>query len=677
MLSDARHWLLALPRQQKILVMLVADALILPLCLIAAYYVRLGDGTLLNDYGVGAPIIIALTTIPVFHVCGLYRNVVRFVDMHLLYSTGVGLAVLAGSVYVLSYIINDPLPPRSSLFIYWFIAFAYVVLTRFGARHLLRARQSGAGRTPRVAIYGAGESGVQLAHAMRSSQTYSPLCFVDDDPQLRNQQVAGLRVISLDALRNTAGTLGVDEIVLAVPSASPTARHRIYNALATLGLPVKTLPTLAELANRKVSDVTVRDIDVADLLGRAPVPPRKDLFARCVAGKTVLVTGAGGSIGSELCRQVVSQRPAKLILLDHSEYALYAIERELRERSPDTQITAILASVCDAKGLDALARREHIHTIYHAAAYKHVPLVEANAAEGVQNNVVGVWNVGLVAARYQVETCVLVSTDKAVRPTNVMGASKRVGELIFQALAKRDHGCTVFSMVRFGNVLDSSGSVVPLFREQIRRGGPITLTHADVVRYFMLIPEAAQLVIQAGAMGRNGEVYVLDMGAPVRVMDLARTLITLSGLSERTSANPDGDIEIRVTGLRPGEKLFEELLIGEKVEASAHPRIMASQEHMVELDRLEPMLAHLLEACKTGDGLAVRRALQSLVTEYAPYSVLPERQALPRREADLVKEHIPLVSTPPSTMSPVVAPVPVMEKSQVSVEPQVPVGRAA
>ncbi|WP_187394916.1 polysaccharide biosynthesis protein [Pigmentiphaga aceris] len=651
--------------------MLAADALVLPLCLIAAYYVRLGDSTLLNDYGIGAPIIIALATIPVFHVCGLYRNVVRFVDMHLLYSTGVGLAVLAGSVYALSYIVNDPLPPRSSLFIYWFIAFAYVVLTRFGARHLLRARQADAGRIPRVAIYGAGESGVQLAHAMRSSQTYTPLCFVDDDPQLRNQHVAGLRVISLDTLRNTAGLLGVDEIVLAVPSASPAARHRIYNALTTLGLPVKTLPTLAELANRKVSDVTVRDIDVADLLGRAQVPPRKDLFAKCVTGKTVLVTGAGGSIGSELSRQVVSQLPAKLILLDHSEYSLYAIERELRERAPDVQITAVLASVCDAKGLDALLRRETIQTIYHAAAYKHVPLVEANAAEGVQNNVVGVWNVGLVAARYRVETCVLVSTDKAVRPTNVMGASKRVGELIFQALAKRAHGSTVFSMVRFGNVLDSSGSVVPLFRQQIRRGGPITLTHPEVVRYFMLIPEAAQLVMQAGAMGRNGEVYVLDMGAPVRIIDLARTLIKLSGLSERTAAQPDGDIEIQVTGLRPGEKLYEELLIGGKVEASAHPRIMASQEHMIELERLEPMLAHLLAACKAGDGLEVRKALQSVVTEYAPYSVLPDRNALPRREADAVSEQVPLVSSPPSAVSPMVTPVPAIEKSQV------PVGRAA
>lgn len=670
MLSEARNWLLALPRRQKILVMLVADVLVLPLCLIAAYYVRLGDGTLLGEYGIGAPIIIALATIPVFHVCGLYRNVVRFVDMHLLYSIGVGLAILAGSVYALSYIINDPLPPRSSLFIYWFIAFAYVVLTRFGARHLLRARSADAGRTPRVAIYGAGESGVQLAHAMRSSQTYLPLCFVDDDPQMRNQQVAGLRVLSLDALRNMTESMGVDEIVLAVPSASPAARHRIYHALSSFGLPVKTLPTLAELANRKVSDVSVRDIDVVDLLGRAPVPPRKDLFAKCVAGKTVMVTGAGGSIGSELCRQVLSQHPGKLILLDHSEYALYAIERELRDRSPDAQITAVLASVCDAEGLDALLRRETIHTIYHAAAYKHVPLVEANAAEGVHNNVVGAWNVALVAARYRVETCVLVSTDKAVRPTNVMGASKRVGELIFQALAQRAHGSTIFSMVRFGNVLDSSGSVVPLFRQQIRRGGPITLTHPDVVRYFMLIPEAAQLVMQAGAMGRNGEVYVLDMGAPVRVIDLARTLIKLSGLSERTATHTDGDIEIQITGLRPGEKLYEELLIGGKVEASAHPRIMASKEHMIPLEQLEPMLAHLLSACKSGDSLAVRKALQSLVTEYAPYSVLPARRPVPRRETELAAEQLPLLSSPPP-LSPIATPVPAIEESQV------PVGRPA
>jgi FlaA1/EpsC-like NDP-sugar epimerase len=668
MLSDARNWLLALPRPQKILVMLLADVLVLPLCLIAAHHIRLGDGALLSDYGVGAPIIVALATIPVFHACGLYRNVVRFVDMHLLYSIGVGLALLAGSVYALSYILNDPLPPRSSLFIYWFIAFAYVVLTRFGARHLLRSRSIKPGGLPRVAIYGAGDPGVQLAHAMRSSQTHQPICFIDDDPQLRNQQVAGLRVVPFEALRGTAGALGLQEIVLAMPSASPAVRNRIYSALATLGLPVKTLPTVAELATGKVSEVQVRDIDVVDLLGRPPVPPRKDLFARCVAGKTVMVTGAGGSIGSELCRQVLSQQPARLILLDHSEYALYAIERELRERAPDADISTVLASVCDAERLDALLRRESIQTIYHAAAYKHVPLVESNAAEGVHNNVVGAWNVGLVAARYRVETCVLVSTDKAVRPTNVMGASKRVGELIFQALAQRAHGSTIFSMVRFGNVLDSSGSVVPLFREQIRRGGPITLTHPEVIRYFMLIPEAAQLVMQAGAMGRNGEVYVLDMGAPVRVIDLARTLIKLSGLTERTAAHPDGDIEILITGLRPGEKLYEELLIGGQVVASAHPRIMASKEHMIDLEHLEPMLAHLLAACKSGDGLAVRRALQMLVTEYAPYSLLPDRRATPRREADAIAEQVPLASAPVSPIAPAVTAID---------ESAVPVGRAA
>jgi FlaA1/EpsC-like NDP-sugar epimerase len=668
MLSDARNWLLALPRPQKILVMLFADVLVLPLCLITAYYVRLGDGTFLAAYGVGAPIIVALATIPVFHACGLYRNVVRFVDMHLLYSIGVGLAVLAGSVYALSYILHDPLPPRSSLFIYWFIAFSYVVLTRFGARHLLRARAISPGGLPRVAIYGAGDPGVHLAHAMRSSQTHQPICFIDDDPQLRNQQVAGLRVMPLDALRGTAGALGVQEIVLAMPSASPAARHRIYNALLGLGLPVKTLPTLAEMASGRMTDVQVRDIDVVDLLGRAPVPPRKDLFARCVAGKTVMVTGAGGSIGSELCRQVLSQQPARLILLDHSEYALYAIERELRERDPDAQIVTVLASVCDAERLDALLRRETVQTIYHAAAYKHVPLVEANAAEGVANNVLGAWNVGLVAARYRVETCVLVSTDKAVRPTNVMGASKRVGELVFQALAQRAHGSTIFSMVRFGNVLDSSGSVVPLFREQIRRGGPITLTHPEVVRYFMLIPEAAQLVMQAGAMGRNGEVYVLDMGAPVRVIDLARTLIKLSGLTERTAAHPDGDIEILITGLRPGEKLYEELLIGGQVVPSAHPRIMASKEHMIPLEQLEPMLAHLLATCKAGDGLAVRRALQGLVTEYAPYSLLPDRRAASRRESDVAPDQPALVSAP---LSPITTPVSTIE------DPVVPVGRAA
>ena len=370
---------------------------------------------------------------------------------------------------------------------------------------------------------------------------------------------------------------------------------------------------------------TIRDIRLEDLLGRAPVMPCDDLFSRCIRGKAVLVTGAGGSIGSELCRQVLSQKPSTLVLLDHSEYALYAIEHELRAHAPTVSVTAYLGSVCDAGLLSQVMAAHRVDTIYHAAAYKHVPMVESNMSEGIRNNVRGTFTVAQAAARHQVETCVLISTDKAVRPTNVMGATKRCAEQIFQAFAAQPDHVTNFSMVRFGNVLGSSGSVVPLFREQIRCGGPVTLTHEEVTRYFMLIPEAAQLVIQAGAMSTGGDVFLLDMGESVRISDLARTMIQMSGLSEKTAARPDGDIEIQVVGLRPGEKLYEELLIGDEVLATDHLRIMCSHEQFLAWRDLRAPLDALFTACATGDCLQMQIALQALVPEYAPYSSLSLR----------------------------------------------------
>src|SRR5690606_19524234 len=374
-----------------------------------------------------------------------------------------------------------------------------------------------------------------------------------------------------------------------------------------------------ELVAGKISEHSIREIKVEDLLGRQPVPPRQDLFSKCIKNKSVLVTGAGGSIGSELCRQISSQRPAHLVLFDHSEYALYAIEQEIRKLLPTTQVSAYLGSVCDGGLLSQVISLHRVDTIYHAAAYKHVPIVESNMAEGIRNNVAGTLALAQAAARHQVETCVLVSTDKAVRPTNVMGATKRCAELVFQAFAAQPDHVTNFSMVRFGNVLGSSGSVVPLCREQIRRGGPVTVTHPEVTRYFMLIPEAAQLVIQAGAMSQGGDVFVLDMGDPVRIVDLARTMIEMSGLTEKTASNPNGDIEISVVGLRPGEKLYEELLIGDEVIDSEHPRIMCCHEQFLAWRDLEPRIAALFLACEQADSLAIRMALQALVPEYAPY----------------------------------------------------------
>lgn len=633
MLAMLRRYLLALPRRQKIAIMVLSDLAFLPVALVGAFYLRLGNGALFQEYGIGAPVFMAMCTIPVFYACGLYRNVVRFVDFSMIKSIGIGLTILVLATATLTSLFTSTSLSRSSLLIYWFIAFAYVVVTRFGARSILRGpRVSRASKVPRVAIFGAGEAGFQLVNALRSSQVYAPVCFFDDDASLSDTHVAGTRVYRGDLLRETVVALKIDQVVVAIPSVPPETCRRILAQLRGLGVAVKTLPSLTELVAGRISVQSIREIKVEDLLGRQPVPPRHDLFSKCITGKSVLVTGAGGSIGSELCRQIVSQNPSHLVLLDHSEYALYAIERELLKLLPAARVSAYLGSVCDGTLLSQVIITHRVDTIYHAAAYKHVPIVESNMAEGIRNNVKGTLALAQAAARHLVETCVLVSTDKAVRPTNVMGATKRCAEMVFQAYAAQPDHVTNFSMVRFGNVLGSSGSVVPLFREQIRSGGPVTITHPDVTRYFMLIPEAAQLVIQAGAMSQGGDVFVLDMGEPVRIVDLARTMIEMSGLTEKTPANPHGDIEISVVGMRPGEKLYEELLIGDEVIDSEHPRIMCCHEQFLAWRDLEPMLRALFVACDEGDTLAIRIALQALVPEYAPYSVLSERPSTVQTE---------------------------------------------
>lgn len=649
MLASLRRSILALSRRQKIAVMLLSDVVMLPLCLIGAFYLRLGDASLLKEYGIAVPIIMALVTIPVFHLCGLYRNVVRFVDLSLIRKIGLGLSALTVLTVVLTEIFTVAFLSRSSLLIYWFIAFAYVIVSRFGARGLLRGPQiSKALEVPRVAIFGAGEAGFQLVNALRSSLVYTPACFFDDDPTLDGKQVAGLMVHRADDMRSLVAALHVEEVIIAIPSVGPDVCRRVVEHLKGLEVRVKTLPSLSELAAGKISEHSIREMRLEDLLGRQPVPPRSDLFAKCIASKTVLVTGAGGSIGSELCRQILSQQPLRLILLDHSEYQLYAIERELRQAYPQACLLPYLGSVCDEELLNQAISTHKVDTIYHAAAYKHVPMVESNMAEGIRNNIGGTLAVARAAARQQVETCVLVSTDKAVRPTNVMGATKRCAELVFQAFAAQPDHVTNFSMVRFGNVLGSSGSVVPLFREQIRQGGPVTITHAEVTRYFMLIPEAAQLVIQAGAMSLGGDVFVLDMGESVRIIDLARTMIALSGLTEKTPDNEHGDIEIRVVGMRPGEKLYEELLIGDEVIESEHPRIMCCHEQFFAWRDLRPRLDALFAACKVLDELRMRIALQDIVPEYTPYSnlVMSLRRDEAEPKADESAQRLPILPAP-------------------------------
>ena len=617
-MSFARRLAQLSPRA-KVWVMIGGDALFLPLCMFAAMAFRLGSLEAALTTAPALQITLAWLTLPVLGAAGLYRTVVRYIDLRVLAAASGALAVVVLMVFALALAMQVHVLPRSALLIFWFVAFAYVVTSRFVARALLRRGLKHGGRPRlRTAIYGAGDAGAQLAQAMQFSPEYKATCFLDDREELHRKTVAGLTVYPPSALQEAVFRHDIGLIVLAIPSASTTQTRRLIQSVESAGLPVKILPGLGDMVDGRAGVSDIREVDVVDLLGRDAVPPDPALFARNIAGKVVLITGAGGSIGSELCRQILSQRPARLVLLDHSEFALYTIDHELQQAAHGVPVLVCVGSVLDEDLVRELMRAHRVQTIYHAAAYKHVPIVEANIQQGLRNNVFGTLNVARAALEAGVETCILISTDKAVRPTNVMGASKRAAELVFQATAIRSAGRTVFSMVRFGNVLGSSGSVVPLFRRQIQAGGPITITHPDIIRYFMLIPEAAQLVIQAGAMARGGEVFVLDMGEPVRIADLARSMIRLSGLTEKTDADPMGDIEIKAVGLRPGEKLFEELLIGDDVVPSGHPRIMCARERHIDPALLDKMLQSLRQSCAGNDSLSMLRHIRNIVPEYRP-----------------------------------------------------------
>ncbi|TCS72470.1 FlaA1/EpsC-like NDP-sugar epimerase [Sulfuritortus calidifontis] len=470
---------------------------------------------------------------------------------------------------------------------------------------------------PKVLIYGAGASGRQLAAALANSHEMRVVGFLDDDDRLHGHVLNGLPIYSPADLPGLVEALKVSDVLLALPSVSRRRRNEILNQMRQAHVAVRTLPSVTELAQGKVSTADLRELDIDDLLGREPVTPNHILLGKNIVGKVVLVTGAGGSIGGELCRQIQRIGPASLLMVEQSEFALYEIHQELQAKPGGARLVPLLASVQDAERMREIMATWQPDTVYHAAAYKHVPLVEHNPAEGIKNNVLGTLTAARAAVEQKVADFVLISTDKAVRPTNIMGASKRLAEMVLQALAATAPA-TKFSMVRFGNVLGSSGSVVPKFRQQIRDGGPITLTHPEITRYFMTIPEAAQLVIQAGAMARGGDVFVLDMGQPVKIMDLARRMIELSGLTVRDEANPDGDIEIEVIGLRPGEKLYEELLIGDNPKPTAHPRIMKAHEDFLPWPELEEKLKALKLALDVNDVAVVRAMLAQLVSGYQP-----------------------------------------------------------
>lgn len=610
------------PRLQKQLIAASADMLFLPLTFCVAILLRF-DGVSLAVFRPYVWIIVLapLISIPIFIKLGLYRAVIRFIDYKIVYVVVLGVTLSVAVLLAMAAFSTHMIGLSRGVFgIYWVSAIMYVTASRFIARGYF-SHASGISGGIRVAIYGAGVSGSQLAQTLSYGAEYRPMALIDEKKELHGAIIAGIRVYAPEDLPELIAEKGITKILVALPSLSRAQQRRILDKLEPLKIKTLVTPPIKSLISGPVRLQDLREIEIEDLLGRDAVEPDHDLMAMCITDKTVMVTGAGGSIGSELCRQILRQRPARLILLEMSEFALYTVEQELqglrKALHMELELLPFLGSVLETEKCEKILRTFNVETVYHAAAYKHVPLVEHNPIEGIRNNALGTMSMARAAIAAGVKRFVLISTDKAVRPTNVMGSTKRLAELILQAFA-REQDKTRFCMVRFGNVLGSSGSVVPLFRKQIMAGGPITITHPEITRYFMTIPEAAQLVLQAGAMGEGGDVFVLDMGDPVKIVDLAKRMVHLSGLEVRSEQTPNGTIEIHHVGLRPGEKLYEELLIGDNVEGTDHPLIMRAQEAELPWVQLEALLNDLTHACERFDHEAVRALLLQAVTEYAP-----------------------------------------------------------
>lgn len=564
-----------------------------------------------------------LLALPLFVRFGLYRAIFRYSGQAALNATAKAVSLYAVLLTLTLLTQRWQGVPRTLGVIQPLIFLMLVGLTRALARFWLAGIPIlGSGfHGGRLLIYGAGTVGAQTASALQVSGQFKLIGFVDDDHSIVGHSINGMPIFSSEDILALVPRHKITDILLALPGATRERRNTIIRSLEGLPVHVRSLPSLSDLTSGKVTVQDFRELDIEDLLGREPVPPRTDLLVRDLADQVVLVSGAGGSIGSELTRQIAQQRPRQLLLLDHNEFGLYSIHQELQAlcsaESLAVELVPLLASVSNPERLKAIFSTYKPATVYHAAAYKHVPMVEDNPGEGVRNNVFGTLHMAQAAVAAGVHRFVLISTDKAVRPTNVMGATKRMAELVLQAYAQA-HPQTLFSMVRFGNVLGSSGSVVPLFRKQLASGGPLTVTDPEVTRYFMTIPEAAQLVLQAGAMGQGGDVFVLDMGQPIKIMDLARRMLHLSGLSERNDANPGGDIEIAITGLRPGEKLYEELLIGDNPEATEHPRIMKAREPYLPWEQLQGELEQLLQSANANDLHGIRAVFLRHVQGYQP-----------------------------------------------------------
>lgn len=629
------RWAVGLKRARKRQLIFAHDIVLCLLATFIAFALRVGALSISPGPQILVASVAVAAFVPSFTAFKVYSSLFRFAGLAMIFR--LSLAVCVGSLPLVGLFMLWTVPsvPRTIALLQPIIFLLLLTISRIGVSYCalkLGVASTSVAKGARVLIYGAGSAGQQLALSMRHEPGMQVVGFIDDDPNLHHQLLDGVQVFPRDLLHEIAPQKCVDTIFLALPQISWRRRREIVESLEPLGLQVRTLPALAHLADGRITVNDLREIQIDDLLGREQIAPDTLLFARTIVGRTVMVTGAGGSIGGELCRQIAANGARRLILFEQSEFALYAIERELCQIRSDhkldkLEIVPVLGSVLDRTRLEECFQDLRPDTVFHAAAYKHVPLVEANPVEGIRNNVLGTFEVVRASAAAGVKDFTLVSTDKAVRPTNVMGASKRCAEQVVQAYTTIAASMRI-SIVRFGNVLGSSGSVVPLFRAQIEAGGPLTVTHREITRYFMTIPEAAQLVIQAGGMARGGEVFVLDMGKPVKIAHLARTMIQLSGLSVKDAANPDGDIAIREIGLRPGEKLHEELLIGNDPQSTIHERIMMAREDYLAWDRLSPLLEALGETRDRAEALSILRLVVPDFAHDRDKALIERRQVL-------------------------------------------------
>ena len=619
------NWFLSLSRIVKRLIMLSVDVLLIVSILIGAFSMRLGEWFWPQGDLLYLILFAPLIATPIFIKFGLYRAIVRYIGFKALWAIvqAVSLYALVWGVIVLLSGIEGV--PRSVILINWILAMLLIGGSRIVGRWYFYEEKSrinnASSKRQNVLIYGAGSAGIQLATALSYSRELRPIAFIDDDPGLSNHHIIGMKVHTSSELEQLIISMNIKEVLLAIPSISRIQRNKIINRLESYPVLVRSVPGVSELAqgNLNIDDLNV--VGINDLLGRDPVPPNQNYIRSNITNKVVMITGAGGSIGSELCRQIMQLQPNKIVLFEQNEFSLYAIDQELIGMKLDIDIVPILGSILNTSLVEQVCCKFGVQTIYHAAAYKHVPMIEFNNFSGVDNNIFGTLSCAEAASLANVETFVLISTDKAVRPTNTMGATKRFAEMILQAISQKYQGkgnATNFSMVRFGNVLDSSGSVIPLFKKQIKNGGPVTVTDPEIIRYFMTIPEAAQLVIQAGAMSKGGDVFLLDMGEPVKILDLAKKMIRLSGLEVKDNDNPNGDIEILFTGLRPGEKLYEELLIGDNALTTEHKLILRSEEEMLPWSELEVILHKLKIAVDEQNFKGVRELLVETVHGYKP-----------------------------------------------------------